>query len=84
MTDEPTYAYVEGSLLHLYPAYEECNLDDATEVHKLTQAEVKEHERLFGGYTRCLHCFGTVTAASGVQFDVLRDDPDEDAPINAG
>jgi len=48
------------------------------------EGRVEEHERLFGGYTRCLHCFGTVTAASGVQFDVLRDDLDEDAPINAG
>ena len=78
MADIPTYAYVKGGELHVYPAYESCNLDDATDVERLTAAELEARE-LVAPFHRCARCFPTWTAASAVQFDVLRDDPDEDA-----
>ena len=84
MADIPVYAYVKGAELHQYPAYESCNLDDATEVEKLTAAELEARE-LVAPLHRCARCFPIWTDAGGKEFDVLRDDPDEDATTtNAG
>jgi len=74
MADEPLYALVQGNRLHVYPAHEECNLDDAKivvrdlsaatveVVRDLSAATVEAMEEDHGSFERCEHCFPMATA----------------------
>jgi len=82
MTNEPHYVLVEDGHLHHYPAFEECNVDDARVVRRnLTQFDVDALEVKDGPVERCARCFPTWTDAGGKEFDVLRDDPNEDVTV---
>ncbi len=52
------YTLVQGNRLHYSPAWEECNIDDATVVQRnLNAAEVEALEEESGPFERCLHCW---------------------------
>ncbi len=58
MADEPRFALVKDGRLHGYPAYEECNVDDAKIVRRnLTQGDVDALEAEDGPAERCRRCF---------------------------
>ena len=81
---EVRFVLVEDGHLHRYPAYEECNVDDARVVRRnLTQLDVDALVE-DGPVEHCARCFPSWAAAGGKEFDVLRDDPDEDATTTDG